>query len=326
MNIKENFLETLHWGKPEALVNSWEPFGLVFDPLMAMTLVGRVGETVVDDWGVSIYFGEDEPGPMPMTDGDLKAIKDITRWKEDIRSPKLSEKEHNWSEALAAQEQVRQSGKFSTTMIAVGLFEQLHYLMGFNDTLLNFMMHPKEMHELLDYITDYKMEYFRLIVENLKPDVILAHDDWGFKTNLFMRDSVWREFFKSRYEKIYGYLKENGMILIHHSDSFCEPLVPDMIDIGIDVWQGVLPQNDIPALQKITKGKMLLMGGIESGLVDVPNFREEVIRKEVDRACDAYAPGGGFIPCLTYGAEGSIYPGVNDIIMDEIKKISPKYF
>lgn len=326
MNIKENFLETLHWGKPEALVNSWEPFGMVFDPLMAMTLIARVGETVVDDWGVSIYFGEDEPGPMPMTEGNLKAIKDITKWKEDIRSPQLSEKEHDWSEALAMQEQIRQSGKLSTTLMAVGLFEQLHYLMGFEDTLLNFLMYPKEMHELLDYITDYKMEYCRLIVENLKPDVILAHDDWGFKTNLFIRDSAWREFFKPRYEKFYGYLKENGVILIHHSDSFCEPIVPDMIDIGIDIWQGVLPQNDIPALQKITKGKMLLMGGLESGLVDIPNFSEDAIRKEVDRACDAYVPGGGFIPCLTYGGEGSLYPGVNDIIMDEIRKISPKYF
>lgn len=326
MDIKQNFLETLNWGKPEALVNSWEPFGMVFDPLMAMTLVARPGETVVDPWGVTVYFGEDEPGPMPMSEGEQKAIKDITKWKEVIQSPDIMGAVLDWSVARAMQEEIRKAGKLSTTLMATGLFEQSHYLMGFEDTLLNFLMHPEEMHELLDYITDYKLNYCRLIVENLKPDVVLAHDDWGFKTNLFVRDTVWREFFKPRYQKIYGYLKEHGVIVMHHSDSFCEPIVADMIDLGIDIWQGVLPQNDIPALQKITKGKMLLMGGIESGIVDIPNFKEDVIRKEVNRACAAYVPGGGFIPCLTYGGEGSLYPGVNDIIMDEINKISPRYF
>ena len=38
-----------------------------------------------------------------------------------------------------------------------------------------------------------------------------------------------------------------------------------------------------------------------------------MIREEVARACREYAPGGSFIPCLTYGGEGSIFPGVNDI-------------
>ena len=37
---------------------------------------------------------------------------------------------------------------------------------------------------------------------------------------------------------------------MHHADSFLEPLVEDMVDLGIDVWQGVLPQNDIVKLQE----------------------------------------------------------------------------
>lgn len=325
LTVKENFLATLNWETPDALVNSWEPFQMIFDPLMAKTMIAQKGKTVVDDWGVSVYWGEDEPGVMPMCEGELKAIKDVTKWKDVIKRPDFSEA-MDWSAAKAMQEEVRKNGKLSMSLMATGLFEQCHYLMGFEDTLLNLMMYPKEMHELLDYILEYKMEYAKLLVENLKPDVVLSHDDWGFKTNLFVRDTVWREFFKSRYEKFYGYLKDNGIIVMHHSDSYCEIIVQDMIDIGIDIWQGVLPQNNIPEIQKITKGKMLLMGGLECSIMDLPDYDEEVIRKEVRRACDEYVPGGGFIPCLTYGMEGSIYPGVNDIIMDEIAKISPKYF
>ena len=59
-------------------------------------------------------------------------------------------------------------------------------------------------------------------------------------------------------------MKDHGVIVIHHADSFCEPIVEDMVDIGIDVWQGVLPENDIVKLQKQLDGRMTLMGGIDA--------------------------------------------------------------
>lgn len=284
------------------------------------------GKTVVDGWGVSHFWGENEPGVMPIINDETKAIKDICNWKRDIKSPDITGATLDWSQALEMQKQACDSGKLSMTLMATGLFEQAHYLMGFEDTLMNLLVEPEAMHELLDYITEYKLNYCRLVVENLKPDVVLWHDDWGSKSNLFMSADTWREFFKPRYMKIYSYLKENGIIILHHADSVCELIIDDMMEIGIDIWQGVLPQNDIPAIQKKTKGKMLLMGGVDAAVVDHKEFDEEVIRAEVRRACDEYVPGGGFIPCLTYGAPGSIYAGVDDIILGEIEKISPKYF
>lgn len=326
MNMKQNFLETVHWGKPEALVNEWEPFGSVFDPLMGMTLVAQQGKSIVDSWGVTMCWGMSEPGPTPYITEETKAIKDITRWREEIKSPDLAGADLDWSGAREQKRLVEESGKLSMSLMATGIFEQAHYLMGFEDTLVNLMIEPEAMHELLDYILEYKLTYCRLLIENLKPDVILSHDDWGTKTSLFMSPEIWREFFKPRYAKLYGYMKEQGVIVIHHADSHLERIIEDLPEIGIDIWQGVLPQNDIQAMQAIARGKMLLMGGIDAPRIDHPDACEEAVRAEVRRACAAYAPGGGFIPCLTYGGEGSIYPGVNDIIMDEIRSISPQYF
>ena len=99
-----------------------------------------------------------------------------------------------------------------------------------------------------------------------------------------------------------------------------------MVDIGIDIWQGVLPENDIQQIKKDTNYKLTLMGGIDASVVDKKDIDEDTVRKEVQRACEAYSEGGMFIPCLTYGGEGSIFPGVNDIIMDEINKLNKKYF
>jgi hypothetical protein len=121
--------------------------------------------------------------------------------------------------------------------------------------------------------------------------------------------------------------RDNNVISLHHADSFCEPIIGDMIDICIDVWQGVLPQNNIVKMQKEFGGKILFMGGIDSAIVDKGDASEEARRAEVRRACADYAPGGSFIPCLPSGLRnGAIFPGVDDTIDDEIRKISPRYF
>lgn len=262
---------------------------------------------------------------MPIINDETKVLKDITEWRDYVHAPKLAEMDLDWTAAREQAEQIRGEGKLAMSLMATGLFEQSHYLMGFEDTLMNFLMEPDDMHEFLDYLLEYRMTYAKLLVENLHPDILLHHDDWGSKTSLFMSPDTWREFFKDRYKKFFGYFRENGIIVMHHSDSYCEPIVQDMIDIGIDIWQGVLPTNDIPKLQREFGKKIVFMGGIDSA-IDMKDYDETQIREEVRRACRKYAPGGSFIPSITYGAAGSIFPGVDDIVMDEINKQNAIYF
>ena len=59
-------------------------------------------------------------------------------------------------------------------------------------------------------------------------------------------------------------MHDHGVLVMHHADSFLEPIVEDMAEIGVDVWQGVLPENDILKLQKQLDGRMTLMGGIDA--------------------------------------------------------------
>jgi len=143
---------------------------------------------------------------------------------------------------------------------------------------------------------------------------------------MFMSPEIWCEMIKPQYVKIYGYAKEHGVIVMHHADSFMEPIVEDMVELGIDIWQGVLPQNDIVKLQEQLQGRMVLMGGIDAAIVDLKDASEEVIRGEVQRACSTYGPGGGFIPCMTYGGPGSIFPHVDEIVSDEIDRYNQEVY
>ena len=74
-----------------------------------------------------------------------------------------------------------------------------------------------------------------------------------------------------------------------------------MVDIGIDIWQGVIAQNDIVAIQEITQGKLAMAGGIDGPKIDIENITEERIRAEVRRAIDTYCPRGRFFPGIPNG-------------------------
>ena len=63
---------------------------------------------------------------------------------------------------------------------------------------------------------------------------------------------------------------------------------------------------------------MTLMGGIDA-TIDREDAQEEEIRADVRRACSTYGPAGHFIPCMTYGLAGTIYPKTDEIIADEIE-------
>lgn len=330
LTIKENFLETIRGGKPDRFVKQYEGFKMAMGNPVSSYVRGvrRPGmEPMYDKWGVRIIWPAGEPGAVP--DPLYKVLEDIEDWKDVVKVPDLiahCSAQELWEPCLESAAKVDRSENMLAMIAATGVFERLHFLMGFEDTLCNFMLEPELMKDLAAAIGEYRYTGFKLMVDHIHPDVMLSHDDWGSKTNLFVRPELWREIIKPAYVKSYQYLHDNGVIIVHHSDSFCEQIVEDMVDLHIDVWQGVLPQNDIPRLQKQLNGRMALMGGIDASVVDRDDSTEEEIRKEVRRVCETYAVNGSFIPCITYGGPGTIHPQADVFINDEIDRCSREFF
>lgn len=323
--LRYAYLETIKKdGKPDRLAACYSAFKPIpGDPVFQYVRGNRIrGTNSIDRWGTHILFPADQPAATPHVTMENQVIQDIEAWRDYVKVPDLvANCSLGWESAQAFKAGVDSKEYLTMTIMGTGIFEQCHMLMTFEDTLANLLMYPDEMHELIEAITEYRLSYMKLIVENLHPDAILSHDDWGSKTAMLMSPDTWREFFKEPYRRLYQYLHDNGVLVIHHSDSFNEPIVEDMEEIGIDVWQGVLPTNNIPEISKRLKGTMALMGGIDSG-IDRANVTEEEIRKETRRACEAYGHLPQFIPSITYGGPGTIYPWVQDVIIDEIERFN----
>lgn len=324
---RQNLLETIRGGKPDRFVNQFEFLGLVFgDPISMASPMPRRGETVVNAWGVTITFPENTPGPFPVHDEEHKVVKDITKWKDVVKAPPVEYPDEAWNFIKAQAAAIDRNEQFVTVVGFPGIFEQLHYLMGMDDTLINFYEEPEAMHELIEYITDHKIEIAKQMIKHVKPDALYHHDDWGSQISSFISPEMFAEFLVPAYKKLYGFYKENGVeLIVHHSDSYAANLVPHMIEIGIDIWQGVLSTNNIPELIKKYGGQISFMGGIDNGKVDFEGWTPELIAREVEKVCRECGHLY-FIPNTTMGEPGSVFKGVYETVSQEIEKMSKIMF
>ena len=318
---KEIFLELLKPnGRPERVLKQYEALHMCLNDPINTYLRGnrRRGTVSRDRWGTTISFPADAPGAIPVHTDDLTVCPDVTHWEETVHAPDLAAScTAGWEDCRAAARAAAGEEKLLAGFMGTGIFEQCHFLMGFENTLTALYEHPDEMHRLIDYITDYRLGYVKLLIDNLHPDVIFSHDDWGTKDALFMHPDMWRAFFKEPYRRFYGYIRSRGCIAIHHADSYLVPIVDDMAEIGIQVWQGVLPENDIPALQRHLQGKLVLMGGIGAA-IDRSDATAGEVCDYTRRTLRTCCPGGHFIPSITYGLPGAVYPHIDRYIDETI--------
>ena len=197
---REIFLEFLKPdGHPSRQLVQYEALQMVLDdPVNAYLRAGRTrGRTSKDRWGTIFLFPADAPGAMPHITEDNKVCPDVTRWQEYVHAPDLlANCREGWEQCRARAREKAGSERIVSGFMGAGIFEQCHYLMGFEDTLTALYEHPEEMHQLIDYITDYRLIFAKLLIDGLQPELLFTHDDWGTKDSLFMQPELWREFFK----------------------------------------------------------------------------------------------------------------------------------
>ena len=329
LTIRQNLLETIRGGKPDRFVNQYEftSWLLGLDPISRNNPTPAPGgEDVVNAWGVTVCWKAGQPGMFPVHDAAHKLVKDVTKWKDVVKMPRTDYPESDWQDYKNGAAAIDRTQVFATAVYFTGVFEQLHYLMGMDDCLVNFYEEPEAMHELVDYVTEYELKVAEALCKYGKPDALFHHDDWGSQNSSFISPEMFDEFILPAYKKIYGYYKTHGVeLIVHHSDSYAANLVPEMIEMGVDIFQGCITSNNVPELVKKYGGKISFMGDLNNGVLDKAGWTKEEVRKEVERTCRSNGKFY-FIPNLTMGGPGNTFPGVYMEVTKEIDRMSQEMF
>ena len=320
--------EVINRGNPDRFANQYDFITpMIRTPILKYRNQARPGEIdKINDWGVTVSWPKGQPGAFPNHRADLLVMPDIEEWKETVKAPKNKYPESEWEEFIAQAEAIDTTKMFRCGMDLPGTFELCHYLGEITNILMAFYESPDELKDLIKYITEWRLGIAEDMCKYVKPEIRFCHDDWGTNTSTFVSPEMFEEFFLDSYKELYGYYHDHGVkYIVHHSDSFAETLVPYMIDMGINVWQGTMSTNDIPGMIKKYGDKITFMGGIDSTIVDVPDWSVEAIKAKVKETCDACGPLS-FIPCQTQGLYLSSFPGVYEAIHDAIDDYSKEYF
>lgn len=172
-----------------------------------------------------------------------------------------------------------------------GLFEQGWALCGFENYLAWLAGERAFIEELTDKLADYSCQVTaRLAGSGL--DGLRFGDDWGFQHSLMINPSLWRGIFKERYRRVYGAARDAGFVVMIHSCGDITALLPDLIDIGVEVVNPLQPEAmDVEFCRREYGRDLTFWGGLGSQST-IPMGTPEDNRREVRRMLALFDEGG----------------------------------
>lgn len=267
------------------------------------------------DWfGLEWEIGEN-PALMTHVKPYQHLVTDISAWREQMRFPSC--KDLPW-EQIAGRTQAMWRDREETmgyVVLNMGGFERINAMMGFEEGLCALYEDEDAYIDYVNAYADYRIEQMEYMKRYMNPDFVMAHDDWGSQQNIFMSPDLWRKFYKEPERRMAKAAHELGMYWMHHSCGVIEPIIGDLVEVGVDAWHSVSPANDLPKIKAEYGDRLIFAGGVDPQVTDAPGATEEIIRAEVRRAIDVLGKGGGYL--CSSAVMFSVVPGVDDIIVDE---------
>lgn len=195
--------------------------------------------------------------------------------------------------------------RFRIVNLGFSLWERAWTLRGMPELMIDMLEAPDWVDRLLDAITEFNLG---IIEEAVKYDIdaMMFGDDWGHQRGLLLSPRLWRRFLKPRLAQMYGAVKRAGKAVFIHSCGKVQELFPDLIAIGVDVFNPFQPEVMDPYEMKRQFGRDLSFFGGMSIQRILPYGTPQQVRDEARRLMDEVGRGGGYIIAPSHDMTGDI--------------------
>jgi len=186
--------------------------------------------------------------------------------------------------------------KFTYVYIGWGLFEQTWRIRGFENAMMDTILEPDFYAELLDRLTELRLAFVERC-KDIPCDAIMFADDWGEQRGVLIGPERWREFIKPRWAKVYEAVHAQGKYVISHCCGSVAAIMPDIIEIGLDVLESVQPEaaGMNPYELKERWGDKITFWGCLGSQSTIHFGTPREIHAEVNRLCTEMGRGAGYI-------------------------------
>jgi len=173
---------------------------------------------------------------------------------------------------------------------------QSWYVRGFEETLADCAVEEDFYAELLDRFTDLTIALVAACAD-IPADAIMMGDDWGNQRGVMIGPERWRRLYKPRYARIFEAVHEQGKRMIMHCCGSAADIMPDIIEIGLDVLESVQSEAagmNPYALKKKWGDSITFWGGLGSQST-IPFGTPAELHREIRRLRTEMSRGGGYI-------------------------------
>jgi len=205
-----------------------------------------------------------------------------------------------------------------------GFFEIAHFMRGMDKLLADLALRPEFACRLMDHIIEYLLARSRRLLEAgaRQFTVFEYNDDVACQRSLFMSPRMWRQHLKGRVAMFCRLAREFGARLRYHCCGSCREIIPDLIEIGVDILNPVQPLAagmDPFELKAEFGDRLTFDGGIDIQQL-LPNATAEEVRAHTRRMIDEVGRDGGYILGPSHAVQSDV-PVENIIAMiDEAKR------
>lgn len=199
----------------------------------------------------------------------------------------------SWADAQAL---LARSTPTAMTVVGYGygLLESAWIVRGYENFFSDLLLEPAFSDELLDILLERHLELLDELVK-LPSDGIIFSDDYGDQRGVIIGPTLWRQYIKPRLARLYARVHAAGKIAFQHTCGCVFDIVPDLIDIGLDVLQSLQPEAMAVYEIKRRYGRNIrLWGGLGTQHL-LPFGTPQEIRAEAERLRRELGAGGGYV-------------------------------
>lgn len=275
-----------------------DPVHLFFENDLLRTTVGPAASYYLsdedyyeDEWGIG--WRRIDYGQGTYTEPYKHPLKEITD-PDDFEVPDFSNDERYEEARYLVKE-------FGDTHAIVGeisctIFELSWYLRGFDVVLADFYRNADFLHGYFNRLKEWALTAGTKLVE-AGVDIIFMGDDVGSQDNMMIDPSTFREFLKPIYAELFSTFKDLNpdVKIAFHTDGNVIDVIPDYLEVGLDILNPIQPQSLDPKLVKERFGDRLTMWGSIDNQQTMPFGSADDVRAEVRSRLENVAPGGRLI-------------------------------
>jgi uroporphyrinogen decarboxylase len=187
------------------------------------------------------------------------------------------------------------------------IFETAWGLRGYEALVLDMMTDNKFAACLLDKITSFSISNACFFAE-CGADIILTGDDFGMQDRMMISPAMWQEWFKPRYAKLITSVKaiNPDVLVFYHSDGMIEPIIPELIEIGVDILNPVQPECMDPKKLKQEYGDRLAFWGTIGTQSTMPFGTTAEVKAVVKERIHTVGEDGGLLIAPTHMLEPDV--------------------